>query len=119
MEDLNRMMPMEIAVLLVKELKSINQRIEKIEKILGDGKIPIGKKVFTVPEAQVYLDLSKSQIYKLTSTNKISFYKTGKRIYFKREHLDDYLTQNYMRSEQETDRLANEYLKKNPLEWRF
>ncbi|MBL4561353.1 MAG: helix-turn-helix domain-containing protein [Labilibaculum sp.] len=58
----------------------------------------MGKYIFTIREAQIYLDLSISQIYKLTSTNRISFYKTGKRIYFKMEQLDQYLTQNYIKS---------------------
>jgi len=59
----------------------------------------------------VYLDLSASHIYKLTSSRKILFYKTGKKIYFKREQLDEYLTQNYQSSDADLERMAEEYMR--------
>jgi len=118
MKELDQMSPVELIHLLFDELKSINQRLDKIEEILGSEKTPIGKNIFTISEAQEYLDLSRSQIYKMTSSRKIGFYKTGKRIYFKREHLDEYLTQNYQSSDADLDRMANEYLQKNPLRFK-
>jgi len=92
MKELDQVSPVELIHLLFDELKSINQRLDRIEEILGSEKTPIGKGIFTIREAQVYLDLSLSQIYKMTSSREIGFYKTGKRIYFKREQLDEYLT---------------------------
>jgi len=112
------MTPMEIVQAMFNEFNKLNQRLDKIESALKGDKSTLGKGIYTLTEASEYLNFSKSYLYKLTSTNQIPFYKTGKRIYFKREHLDEYLTRNYMRSEQETDHLANEYIMKNPLKWR-
>lgn len=53
------------------------------------------KEILSFNEAVAYLDVSKSYLYKLTSTNKISFSKpNNKLIYFKRIDLDNWMLQN-------------------------
>lgn len=53
------------------------------------------KEILSFNEAVTYLDVSKSYLYKLTSTNKISFSKpNNKLIYFKRIDLDNWMLQN-------------------------
>jgi excisionase family DNA binding protein len=47
----------------------------------------------TLSEAAVYLSVSRSYLYKLTSQNRIPYFKTagGKRCMFKRENLNEWL----------------------------
>ena len=53
------------------------------------------KEILSFNEAVSYLDVSKSFLYKLTSTNKISFSKpNNKLIYFQRIDLDNWMLQN-------------------------
>lgn len=53
------------------------------------------KEIMSFNEAVSYLDVSKSFLYKLTSTNKISFSKpNNKLIYFQRVDLDNWMLQN-------------------------
>ncbi|TGD57524.1 helix-turn-helix domain-containing protein [Flavobacterium humi] len=53
------------------------------------------KEIMSFNEAVRYLDVSKSFLYKLTSTNKISFSKpNNKLIYFLRLDLDNWMLQN-------------------------
>jgi excisionase family DNA binding protein len=53
------------------------------------------KEILSFNEAVTYLDVSKSYLYKLTSTNKISFSKpNNKLIYFLRVDLDNWMLQN-------------------------
>ena len=74
------------------ESQKIIQKLENIETLLlkqGDDK-PL-----TLEEAAKYLNLSKSQMYKLTSTGKIEFYRPeGKKIYFDRQELRKWLMRN-------------------------
>ena len=70
------------------------------------------KDVLTLNEASEYLGVSRSYLYKLTSGRAIKHYKpTGKKIYFKKEDLDDFLTSNEITSidevRQESDRVVN------------
>lgn len=53
------------------------------------------KEILNFNEAVAYLDVSKSYLYKLTSTNKITFSKpNNKLIYFRRIDLDNWMLQN-------------------------
>ena len=56
------------------------------------------EKPFTFEEASEYLQISKSYLYKLTSTKQILHYKpNGKLIYFIKDELDDWIMQNQIK----------------------
>lgn len=53
------------------------------------------KTILNFSEACKYLDVSESHLYKLTSTKQIPhFCPQGKKLYFKRTELDDWLQRN-------------------------
>lgn len=59
----------------------------------------VGKNILSLREAALYLDLSESSIYKLTSESKISFSKpNGGKLYFKKADLDNWMLQNESKS---------------------
>jgi excisionase family DNA binding protein len=69
------------------------------------------KQVLTFKEACKYSGLSKSKMYKHTSTLNIPFYKPeGKFIYFKRSELEAWLLRNRHSSKTELEIEANKYL---------
>lgn len=53
------------------------------------------KEIFTISEVCSYTGFEKSYIYKLTSTRKIPHFKSpgGKNVFFKRDEINDWLTQ--------------------------
>lgn len=64
----------------------------------------------TLAQAAAYMGISKSHLYKMTSTNKITFYKPGKKIYFKKVDLNKYLFRNRQPSEMEIEQRAIDYV---------
>lgn len=57
----------------------------------------------------MYIGISESMLYKLTSGKEIPHYKPrGKMIYFAKEDLDEWLLQNYEPTVDEAARMANE-----------
>ena len=59
--------------------QKILDKLENIEKMLKEQ----STKPLSLEEACRYLNISKSHIYKLTSTNQLRFYQPGgKKIYF-------------------------------------
>jgi len=87
----------------------ILQKLEKIEELLKVQRI----KPFTFNDAAEYLGISKSYLYKLTSGNKIPFYKPfGKKIYFDKVMLDEWVCQNPVKSNAQIDIEATKYLNK-------
>lgn len=72
------------------------------------------KEILSFNEAVSYLDVSKSFLYKLTSTNKISFSKpNNKLIYFQRIDLDNWMLQNRNESIGVLQENLNNYLSRS------
>jgi excisionase family DNA binding protein len=66
-------------------------QLSEIKEILAEK----DRQPLTLEEAASYLRLSKSYIYKLTSSGTIPHYKPeGKLIYFEKSELDDWLFRN-------------------------
>jgi excisionase family DNA binding protein len=87
-------------------LHLINQRLENIETMLL-----MQKTVFTFDEAAAYTGISKSYLYKLTSTGGIPCYKpSGKMLFFNRVELDQWLMQNRKATSEELETRANTIL---------
>ena len=69
------------------------------------------KTVLNFDEASVYTGLSKSHLYKLTSTGGVPCYKpTGKKLYFDKEELDEWMLRNKKLSQDEIDDKAENFL---------
>ena len=69
-------------------------RLERIEKLILSQNL-LQKDVLNFNETCDYLELSQSFLYKLTSSRTIAHYKpNGKKIYFKRSELDEWLLRN-------------------------
>ncbi len=72
----------------------IFQKLDSIERMLLEQNL-LKKDVLNLIEASLYLDLSQSHLYKLTSTGAIPCYKpNGKKVYFNRAELDTWLLRN-------------------------
>jgi excisionase family DNA binding protein len=67
----------------------------------------LSKKVLTLKEAAFYTGMSRSQIYQLTSCNKLKHYKpSGKNIFIKIDDLIEYLLQNPVMTNEEIEQKA-------------
>jgi len=69
----------------------LENRLIRIEQLLMAN-----KEVLTLEEACQYNGISRSYMYKLTSSEKIPYYKPrGKLIYFEREKLNSWLLKKF------------------------
>lgn len=86
----------------------IIEKLSRIETLFN--KIP-QKEVLNFGEACEFLNLSASYLYKLTSAQKLPHYKpNGKKIYFRRGELQEWLLQNRIKSLAEIDTEAIDYV---------
>lgn len=97
----------------MQEQNLILDKLTEIANKLDEQNI-LQKTVLNLSEAAKYLDISESHLYKLTSTRQIPhFCPQGKKLYFRREELDQWLQRNRQSSSDEIDREATNYLIKN------
>ncbi len=74
------------------------------------------KSVLSFDEASRFLNLSKSYLYKLTSSNLIAHYKPqGKMLYFEKSELEAWLRQNPVKTQEQITQKAQQYILGNKL----
>lgn len=88
----------------------ILEKLEKLEQRIGEQNL-LMKEVLNFNDACSYLDISASHLYKLTSQKQIPhFCPQGKKLYFNRTELDEWLQRNRQSSTDEIETMAANYL---------
>ena len=88
----------------------ILEKLEKLEQRIGEQNL-LMKEVLNFNDACNYLDISASHLYKLTSQKSIPhFCPQGKKLYFNRTELNEWLQRNRQTSTDEIETMAANYL---------
>lgn len=91
----------------------MNKKINT-ENYLNRANVIAQKEILSFKEALVYLDVSSSFLYKLTSKNEIPFTKpNGGKIYFKKEDLNNWMLKNESKSNDVLENEIDNHLKQN------
>ena len=87
--------------------KNLFDKLTSIESLL----VATQPKPLTLKEAAEFLDFSRSYLYRLTSQGRVPCYKPeGKRIYFDRAELVNWLKRNRIRPQEELEATAANYV---------
>ena len=87
----------------------IIEKLESIERMLSEQNM-LKKDVLNFNEAAIYLEVSHSHLYKLTSTSTIPAYKpNGKKLYFNRHELDEWLLSNHQATVTDVETEAGQF----------
>ena len=90
-------------------------RIEKaIENLSTNGPSVNANDPMDIKALSAYLKTSPSAIYKFTSEGSIPHYKNGKRLYFKKEEINDWIFTTKVNTAYDIDKAADEYIRKHP-----
>jgi excisionase family DNA binding protein len=94
----------------------ILERLNTIENLLRSSKkidpvliAPVNE-IFNMVQAADYLGLAKSTVYKMTSSRLIPHSKIGKKIVFKQNEIDDWITKHKIKTREEIEQEADAYL---------
>lgn len=88
---------------------NLENRLDNIEILLRSQALN-NKIVFNIDELVLYTKLAKLYVYKLTSQNKIPFYRpNGKQLFFKKEEIDNWLLRNRQSTKEEIEIEAANY----------
>jgi excisionase family DNA binding protein len=88
----------------------IIERLTNIERMLKEQ----AAKPLTFEEACTYLNVSKSHLYKLTSSGMIPHYKpNGKMVYFSKPELDEWIMKNPVKTRSQISEMSDEYMLNN------
>ena len=101
--------PFELILEKLNTLESLI-RNQKNNGIPSDTNPKPDIEILTIIQASEFLHLAKSTIYKMTSVRTITHFKMGKRIYFKRKDLEDWIGKHKVKTYEEIQQEADLYL---------
>lgn len=88
----------------------MNDEIGKLAEALAQRLWILQKDVLTIDEVAQYTGMSKNYLYKLTMSRMIPHYKpNGKKCYFRRAEVDQWLTANPVATNEDLDDIAQRY----------
>ena len=91
-------------------MDTIQKQLNEIKNLLLTQNLH-QKQILTVKDSAVYLQLSKSCLYKMTSRKEIPFYSPGgKKIYFRKSELDAWVFSSRLTSSSELESEVEDYL---------
>lgn len=97
-------------------IKSLTEQItENILKVINPSKTPDEDALISIDETVKIINLSKATIYGLTHRKEIPFHKRGKRLYFIKSEILQWIKSGKRETKSELEERANEYLSKNRL----
>lgn len=97
--------------LIMRKLDAIESLLRNVSSVPDKQLAPVAE-VLNLNQASEYISLSKSAIYKKTSERNIPHFKKGKKLYFKRSELDEWLTENKISTNVEIEMQATNYILK-------
>lgn len=98
----------------------IMQRLDRIEKAIYNLKIENAiveeSKAMNISEVAKYLNTNIPSIYGLTSRAEIPHYKITKKLYFKKEEIDEWINSKKIKTKHDIENEVNKYIsnKQNP-----
>jgi len=101
--------PFEI---IIEKLNAIENRIKSIESKIAVTTNENGSSldIMSLNQLCEFYDFGKSYVYKKTSNREIPYYKNGKRLYFKRIEIDEWLLDNRIKTNKDIEREVSTYL---------
>ncbi len=85
-------------------LERMAQTLDHIEQLLATQQtLTFNKDTLDINEAATYTNYSKGYIYHLTHERRIPHYKRGKKVYFDKKRLDEWLKLQPVKSEEELE----------------
>lgn len=96
----------------------ILERLDRIEKAIHNlnlsNAITVEEKTMNILEVANYIKVAKTSIYGLTHQKKIPYYKVGKKLYFKKSEIDEWIFSKRIKTKDDIEKEAMKYIIKNP-----
>jgi predicted DNA-binding transcriptional regulator AlpA len=99
--------PFEI---ILEKLNSIEKAIEKLKAVSNDE-----EDFMNIDQVSSFVGLAKPSVYGLVHKQKIPYFKASSRLYFKKSEIVNWITSSRVKTKQELNQMADEYISRNPL----
>lgn len=105
--------PFEIIIEKLERIENLIQAMNTTNNAIQHADLQ--PSIMTVKQVANYLSLSTSTIYGYTSSNNIPHAKRGKKVYFNKVAIDEWVFENKRLTNTEIEKMADDYLSKKPM----
>ena len=96
---------------ILEKLNAIESAIEKLNATSNNS----DDNFMDIKQVASFIGVSKVTVYGMTHKQTIPHFKVGKRLYFKKSDIINWITSSRVLTRQELNQKADEYIFKNPL----
>lgn len=99
---------------LPQSVSQLSAKLDRIERLLCKEKPELKQpeSLLTIEQAAEFLTLSKATLYSKVSRNELPYMKRGKRLYFSKSELLDYIKEGRHKTISEMEQEAGRYVNK-------
>lgn len=105
--------PFEIIIERLNSIENFLIELARIQNPVFSNQV-IQEEFMTVSSLGQYLDISVSTIYQLTCKKEIPYCKKGKRLYFNKKEINEWICQGRMKTIYEIEQEAQKYILNHP-----
>lgn len=87
-------------------IQEMSTKLDRIEQLAMIG----SKTVLDLSEAAVFTGYSESHLYNLTSKRQIPHYKKNRKLYFKKQELEEWMLEREVKTDKEIRSKASTYV---------
>lgn len=87
-------------------IQEMNDKLDRIEQLAMIG----SKTVLDLSEAAVFTGYSESHLYNLTSKRQIPHYKKNRKLYFKKQEIEEWMLEREVKTDKEIRSKASTYV---------
>lgn len=92
------------------DIKTLSEQLARIERMTLIG----AKNILTMDEASIITGYAKSYLYQLTSKRMIPHYRRDNRVFFKKDELEDWMTEQRVPTDNYYQSAAQSFVLQNP-----
>lgn len=87
--------------------QEMTDKLDRIERL----SLIAAKPVLLVEEAAIFTGFSVQHLYRLTSAKQIPHYKKGRKLYFKKSELEEWMLEHRVQTNEEIERKAEQIIR--------
>lgn len=88
------------------DIQELNNKLDRIEQLT----LISSKTVLDISEAAAFTGYSESHIYNLTSRRAIPHYKKNRKLFFKKNELEEWMLERQVKTDKEIESKATTYV---------
>jgi len=111
---LNPLFTLTIGEFIELNKQIIRETLSELQLNENNAPLTVNKEILSIAEVSEMLNISKSTVYGMNNRRVIPFIKQGKKVYYKRSEILEWLNRGRIKTQKEIEDEADKYIMRHP-----